>query len=107
MHVVVDIEMTLKVNGVPPRGLSLTMEANDRSGDPDRLRDELRRYTNIDMNFYGSDGKEGRPDFDWMTINIIDPDGVLKWLGIDLADTFKKAYNDKPVRISSKHSPHR
>lgn len=96
-HIEVEIEMMLKVNGYQVRGLTLTLEANDRNGDPDRLRDELRRYSQVQAHYFAPPPKKLKPDFEWMDIYIVDQAGVLKWLGIDLADTFKKAYNGQPL----------
>lgn len=96
------IEMTLSVNGYEVRKLTMGMIARNEGQDDDKLREELIRSCYVsDMSWIQHGDLLPDPDFDKMTIEIIDPTGILKWLGVDLFEQFKKAYNDKPLRLPS------
>jgi hypothetical protein len=95
------IEMMLVVDDEEIHSMTLGMFAKE-SDDEDRIREELKASAYVENVTWSSSSEvTGPPDFERMTINIIDPTGILKWLGIDLSEQFKKAYNDKPLRISA------
>lgn len=98
-----------RMNGARVKGLVITLEAPFYGDDLDRLKDELLQSARQEYEWYGEGVPSDHPDHntpDEWTIDIIDPDGVLKWLGIyDTAvETFKQQKNDKPLRLPSANS---
>lgn len=99
------IEMTLSVDRYEVRKITMGMIARNEGQDEDKLREELIRSCYVsDMSWIQHGDLVADPDFEKMTIEIIDPTGILKWLGVDLFEQFKKAYNDEPLRLPSEDS---
>jgi len=81
------------------RSIVVEMSARLRGHDLDALKCELLQSatSSVECEVW-ADENTGDPGDEW-TIQTIDPDGVLKWLGIDF-ETFKQYQkNDQPVRL--------
>ena len=101
-HPILEVTVTFchRINGSRSfRSIIVAMQARQRGQDDDGLRCELLQSATIwQEGEIWSDENPGDPGDEW-TIQTIDPDGVLKWLGIDF-ETFKKYQkNDQPVRL--------
>lgn len=101
----VKVEFMHRMNGARVKQMTLVMQARNR-GCEDRLRDELLQNISQDFEWFADgvpdNSQDGMPTPDEWIIEIIDPDGVLKWLGIDATavETFKQYQkNDQPVRL--------
>lgn len=102
-QIFLDMDFVLIVDHVICRKLIIYMQAMDY-GNPDNLKCQLLQSC------YGQRSMCDEwilPEdaFDNVTTEILSPaDEILKWLGLDIFDTFKNAKYDKPLRLSPANS---
>lgn len=96
------VKFTLRINGSKSsRSIVAEMEARHRGQSEEAMRCELLQSVYLSYEFeHWLESDMGEPGDEW-TIETIDPDGVIKWLGIDF-ETFKTySKNAESLRLPS------
>lgn len=91
-----EVEFTLYLDGGASRSATFLTSANDNGWlQDDDARAELLRNWRLDNLGWVDEGATGLPDYDNMSVEIIDRNDFLKWLGLDLTAIFKQQANEQ------------
>lgn len=99
--IAITVISTLSVDGYKCKGIESQTSAISSGFREECLREDLNSNWQHSGFLCDSGIKAGSPDYAGMDIEIIDPQGILKWLGINPADFFTNnaQINDEPLRL--------